>query len=95
MSEVVRIHLMIEGRVQGVGFRFFAKDHANKLGLTGWVRNTFDGHVEAQAEGSKQNIDMWVIHLQNGPQSAFVTHINKEWLDAQGKFKNFQIAPTI
>ena len=94
MSEIVRIHVMIEGRVQGVGFRFFAKEHAQRLGLTGWVRNTFDGQVEAQAEGSKQNIDIWISHLQNGPQSAFVTHISKEWLETLGKFKNFKIAPT-
>ena len=95
MSEFVRIHIMIEGRVQGVGFRFFAKEHALKLGLSGWVRNTFEGNVEAQAEGSKQNIDIWISHLQNGPHSAYVIHIRKEWLKAQGKFKNFQIVPTL
>jgi acylphosphatase len=94
MSDFVRIHIVIKGRVQGVGFRFFAKEQAQKLGLTGWVRNTFDGNVEAIAEGSKNSIDIWISHLQTGPRSAFVTTIKKDWLEAKGMFKSFQIAPT-
>lgn len=94
MNEFVRIHVVIEGRVQGVGFRFFTKEQAQKLELTGWVRNTFDGNVEAMAEGSKNNIEIWISHLQTGPRSAFVTTIKKDWLQAKGMFKSFQIAPT-
>lgn len=95
MSEVVGVHVLIEGRVQGVGFRFFTKEHAQKLGLTGWVRNTFDGNVEAYAEGLKEDLEIWLTHLQRGPRSAYVTNIRKEWSIAQGKFRNFQVVSTL
>ncbi len=95
MSADVGIHITIEGRVQGVGFRYFTREQAEKLHLTGWVRNTFDGNVEAYAEGSQPELDSWLALLQRGPVSAFVTNIHKEWTPAQGKFKNFQVAPTL
>lgn len=95
MSEAVGIHVLIEGRVQGVGFRFFTKEHAQKLELTGWVRNTFDGNVEAYAEGLKEDLEIWLTHLQRGPRSAYVTNIRKEWSIAQGKFRNFQVVSTL
>lgn len=95
MSENVGIHVLIEGRVQGVGFRFFTKEQALKLGLTGWVRNTFDGNVEAYAEGLKEDLEIWLTHLQRGPSSAFVTNIKKDWSPAQGKFRKFQVVATL
>ena len=94
MSASVGIHIIIEGRVQGVGFRYFTREQAQKLNLTGWVRNTFDGNVEAYAEGSQPDLDTWLDLLQQGPVSAFVTNIHKEWKPAQGKFKKFQVAST-
>ena len=95
MPEIVGIHIMIEGRVQGVGFRYFTREQAQKLHLSGWVRNTFDGNVEAYAEGLQSDLNIWLSHLQRGPGSAFVANIKKDWTSAQGKFKNFQVAPTI
>lgn len=95
MSEIIGIHVIIEGRVQGVGFRYFTREQAQKNHLTGWVRNTFDGHVEAYAEGLQANLNIWLNHLQQGPGSAFVTNIQKDWTTARGKFKNFQVAPTL
>ena len=95
MSELVGIHVLIEGRVQGVGFRFFTKEQAQKLGLTGWVRNTFDGNVEAYAEGLKEDLEIWLTHLHRGPGSALVTNIKKEYSTAQGKFRNFQVVSTL
>lgn len=88
------VHLIIEGRVQGVGFRFFTREQAQKLGLTGWVRNKFDGNVETYAEGSQENLENWIGQLNRGPRSAFVTNIKREWKEAQGKFNNFQVLPT-
>ncbi len=95
MSEVVGVHVLIEGRVQGVGFRFFTKEQAQKLGLTGWVRNKFDGNVEAYAEGLKDDLEIWLVHLQRGPGSAFVTNIKKDWSSAQGKFRKFQVVSSL
>lgn len=94
MGNHLGIHILIEGRVQGVGFRYYTKEYAVSLGLTGWVRNTFDGNVEGYAEGTKENLEVWLQHLQRGPRSSFVTKITKNWSQAQGKFKSFQIAPT-
>ncbi len=95
MSEMVGVHIIIEGRVQGVGFRYFTREQAQKLHLTGWVRNTFDGQVEAYAEGVQEDLNIWLSHLQRGPRSAFVSNIKKEWTFPQGKFKTFQVVPTI
>lgn len=94
MNMDVGLHFIIEGRVQGVGFRYFTKEHALSLGLTGWVRNTFDGNVEGYAEGPKDKLEIWLQHLHRGPQSSFVIKITKNWTDPQRKFKSFQIAPT-
>jgi len=93
MDEIA-VHLMIEGRVQGVGFRYYTKEKAQKFGLKGWVRNTFDEKVEAYAEGQRDQLDLWINHLQQGPRSAFVTEIKKEWMEPQGKFNNFQVIPS-
>ncbi len=95
MTEIFGIHVLIEGRVQGVGFRFFTKEQAQRLGLTGWVRNTFDGNVEAYAEGLKADLEIWLTQLQQGPSSAFVTNIKKGWSPAQGKFRKFQVVATL
>ena len=88
------LHVEIEGRVQGVGYRFFARENALNLGLTGWVRNTNNGNVEGYAEGTKENLEKWLSILQKGPRSSFVTTIRQDWKEPQGKFKTFQIAPT-
>jgi acylphosphatase len=88
------LHVIIEGRVQGVGYRFFARENALKLGLTGWVRNTYDGNVEGYAEGSKEDLEKWINILQKGPRSSCVTAIKQDWKEPQGKFKTFQIAPS-
>ena len=54
---LTRRHLTVRGRVQGVGFRCFAQETAESLGLTGWVRNREDGAVEAEAQGTVEVID--------------------------------------
>lgn len=55
------------GRVQGVGYRAFAQEVADNLGLTGWVRNDSDGSVEGEVQGSPQAIEQFVVNLQQGP----------------------------
>lgn len=58
MIEKVRRHMIFKGRVQGVGFRFVAVNTARNIGLTGWVKNCWDGSVELEAQGSRQQIDL-------------------------------------
>lgn len=94
-SETMRLHLIVEGHVQGVGFRYFVMDKANSLGLTGWVRNTFKGEVELMAEGERSQLIILLESVKIGPPIAAVTHVKEEWLDAQGKFSQFSIAHSL
>ncbi len=94
MNEKCSIQLLIEGRVQGVGFRYFVREQANALGITGWVRNTYDGKVQAYGEGTRDKLEIWVNYLNQGPRSSFVTNIIKEWGAAKGTFKSVLIAAT-
>ena len=64
-QEKVRKHIFFYGRVQGVGFRYYAVQKANQLGLTGWVKNLYDGSVEMEVEGQEELIDQLIIFLQN------------------------------
>ena len=65
MQTKIRKHIVFYGRVQGVGFRYYAVNKANQLGLTGWVKNLPDGTVEMEVQGEKPLIDQLIIFLQN------------------------------
>src|SRR5271157_2499023 len=86
-----RLHLVISGRVQGVGFRFSAYDEAKELALAGWVRNLASGEVEIVAEGKHENLQMLAAWAHLGPPSAHVTRVREEWLDFAGEFTEFRI----
>ena len=70
-----RVHLLIFGCVQGVGFRWFVRDTAARLGIAGWVRNLPDGKVEAEAEADSADIEKFVVELKNGLTFARVDKI--------------------
>jgi acylphosphatase len=72
----MRIAFRIQGRVQGVGFRYFVLDHALLLDLAGWVRNAPDGSVEGAAEGEASALEGFHDHLARGPQAAHVTQLD-------------------
>lgn len=65
-SRTVRKHIIFYGRVQGVGFRYRAEYAAGSYGVTGWVRNLYDGSVEMEAEGTEQSIDNMIIAIGRG-----------------------------
>ncbi|MGO8934900.1 MAG: acylphosphatase [Terracidiphilus sp.] len=69
------IHFLIQGRVQGVGFRWFVQREAAELELRGWVRNTEDGDVEVVAAGDAGNLDELRVSLRRGPRGARVDRI--------------------
>lgn len=77
MQDKIRKHIVFYGRVQGVGFRYYAVNKANQLGLTGWVRNLPDETVEMEVQGEEPLIDELIIFLQNR------TYIWIERLDAK------------
>jgi acylphosphatase len=69
------IHLLIKGKVQGVFYRATARDVAEGLGLTGWVRNTDEGHVEARATGPQARLNEFIEWCKKGPSRAIVTQV--------------------
>ncbi|MDE2491080.1 MAG: acylphosphatase [Elusimicrobia bacterium] len=81
---LTRRHLLVRGRVQGVGFRWFARGEAETLGLSGWVRNREDGTVEAEAEGDAQALTTFVERLRVGCPSARVDSIEERTSDPRG-----------
>jgi acylphosphatase len=85
-------HLWIQGRVQGVGFRFYMERKALALGITGWVRNRTDGSVEAMVQGSAEAVEAIIVVARRGPPSAKVTGVRIA--DASGHFAAFDLLPT-
>ena len=86
-----QVHVLLQGRVQGVGFRFFVRDCARRLGLTGWVRNLADGRVEAVATGEDDSLQHFVTLCRKGPPAAVVQDMTVEWQDASAGFAHFTI----
>jgi acylphosphatase len=75
-KHVKRLPVLVRGRVQGVGFRWFVREAARELGLSGWVRNRIDGTVEVAAEGSEVTLDRLRDELRRGPPGAAVASID-------------------
>jgi acylphosphatase len=94
MKDKVSVQIIIEGRVHGVGFRLFTKTNALRFNLTGWVKNTVDGNVEAYAEGTKDDIENWLATLFQGPPASFVTIIHKKWGSVERLMEGFHILST-
>lgn len=69
------IHLLIKGKVQGVFYRAKAREQATRLSLTGWVRNTPEGHVEATASGEATALQQFIDWCHRGPSAAIVTEV--------------------
>lgn len=70
----VRVH--VRGRVQGVGYRYWAERTAGDLGLSGWVRNRSDGTVEAVFSGAEADVEAMIARCQHGPRSAVVASVD-------------------
>ena len=92
---MIRAHITVEGKVQGVGFRANTNRMANQLGLKGWVRNLRDGGVEIVAEGDPEIIERLIQWCHRGPTSAFVSKVSVEKTDAKGEFRGFSIKSTL
>ena len=86
-----RVHLFISGAVQGVFFRDSAKQVAQSMGITGYVRNMQDGRVELVAEGEKGSIDRLVQWCRKGPPSAIVVSVDIENEHYKGEFDLFDV----
>jgi len=93
-DDLQQLHMRLEGRVQGVGFRYFVYDQALALGITGWVRNRMDGSVEVMAESRRPNLDQFLALLRRGSRSSMVLGIHPTWKPASGEYTDFKILPT-
>ncbi len=93
-QENVRLHVTIDGRVQGVGYRYYVLENALPRQLTGWVQNSWDGKVEVVAEGRRKELERLLELLRRGPRAAFVTNVDPEWLPATGEFSRFDVRGT-
>ena len=92
MSERRTRRLSIRGRVQGVWFRESMRLEAERLAVTGWVRNRMDGSVEAVVQGDAAAVDAMVRWARRGPQAAEVSAV--EVSEAEGYFPSFEKRPT-
>jgi acylphosphatase len=90
-SDHVRVHLKINGRVQGVYFRASTVAKAQHLSLAGWVMNCPDGSVATVAEGIREKIEEFVAWCHHGPSGAKVTNVEVRWEIATHEFTSFGI----
>ena len=89
--ETVRAHVLVSGRVQGVGFRAFAFRRAHAHGLAGWVRNLIDGRVETEVQGSRLRVDSFLEDLRCGPSLSSVEHIDLYWVELGREETDFEV----
>ncbi|WP_342774177.1 acylphosphatase [Aquibacillus sediminis] len=89
---MIRIHMIVSGRVQGVGFRITTQLKASEMGVTGWVRNRSDGTVELEAEGPPNIVYPFVEFIENGPSRFIkVEHVEKQLLENTKGYTTFDI----
>jgi len=92
MSDTIRRRLIVSGRVQGVAFRYYARDAAREVGAKGWVRNLADGRVEAVLEGDPQTVNSLVQWFHRGSPASRVEHVRVFEEVPTGEFSDFDIA---
>jgi acylphosphatase len=90
-----RLHAIVEGYVQGVGFRAFVVSQANRSRLTGWVRNRWDNSVEVCAEGEAAELESFLTALGRGPAAANVRDVQVDWQEATGEFTDFRVRSSL
>ncbi len=85
------VKIVVSGRVQGVGYRYFIARFADSLGITGYARNLFSGEVEISAEGRHEFLEALIEKAGKGPGGARVNTCKVEWLDFKKKYDKFEI----
>jgi acylphosphatase len=89
-----QLHVLVSGKVQGVGFRYFVLQLVGEKVITGWVRNLNDGRVEGIFEGKVQDLSSLLEKINRGPSSSQISEVTEKWGLATGGFSKFQIAAT-
>lgn len=91
MPELVSSCILVKGRVQGIGFRFYTVRLADSLGLRGYVRNLDTGDVEIEVEGNKQIIQDFIDNLREGRMKNYIADLEVQWNIYQNKYDSFDI----
>lgn len=91
MTKEVTKHIIITGRVQGVGFRNFTRNKARLYGLKGWVRNADEGTVEVLVSGSEESMNSFIDLLSEGPPAAYVKNIEQSEAPPMPGQENFSV----
>ena len=86
-----QVYIVIGGRVQGVGFRYFAQHKTDELHITGWVKNTSDGKVEIEASGEVQNLNTFIDWMKIGPARAVIQTFSISDITSERTFTQFII----
>ena len=94
-NEVVRVHLWVKGRVQGVAFRAHVEYYALHMGALGWVRNVGQDTLEAVAEGPRELVERFIEMVRQGPCLARVDELKVEWETVTGEFTGFVVKHNI
>ena len=87
----VRAEIIVNGLVQGVGFRYFVQREANKLGLKGFVKNLFTGEVLTVVEGEKAIVEEMIKKIRVGPSHASVKSCKVDWQEPKNEFIDFEV----
>jgi len=90
-SELKRLEATVHGMVQGVGYRWYARQMARRLNLSGYVRNRYDRTVEVIAEGQERSLREFLADLERGPSAAIVERVDARWLPANSSFHGFEV----
>ncbi len=90
-NEIIRVHIWVKGRVQGVGFRAHVEYFALQIGVLGWVRNFGYDMVETVAEGTREQIELFVEMVKTGPRSSRVDDARVEYEPTTGHLTGFSV----
>jgi acylphosphatase len=85
------VRIVVTGRVQGVGFRYFTYGIAQKMRVGGWVRNLPDGNVEIQADGPRSLVENFIDEIRRGPALARVADVKTDWSQTKNPLQTFEI----
>ncbi|WP_404330898.1 acylphosphatase [Mesobacillus maritimus] len=88
---MLQLQIVVSGKVQGVGYRYFAQMKAVQFGITGWVKNRSDGAVEMVTTGTKENLDLFIEEIQRGNPFSTVDQIEISEISTGEKYQSFTI----
>ena len=91
IENIKTYRILVSGRVQGVGFRYFAESVAEKYGIRGYVRNTADGRVEIECQGDDEEIRPFMDDIRKGPAFSMVTDVRVEDFKSSRKYNFFEV----